>query len=65
MKTKEEIFKEIGTPLSRVINEGVYNNSGGFCPNCHSTTIRKPLLFGKDYCINKDCRYNKEPINNN
>jgi len=48
-------------PISRVMNYGLLNSSG-FCPICHSTAIRRPWLFGKRYCINKECKYHKKPI---
>ena len=46
-------------PISRIIKEGGNTD----CPNCHSTVERRPWLFGKKYCINKDCYYNVFPIN--
>ena len=50
-------------PLDRVlIHNGAYNESGN-CPNCGSSAIRKPWLFGKRYCINEQCKFNKKPIN--
>ena len=48
-------------PLSRVINEGAFNNSG-LCPKCHSTAQRKPWIFGKRYCINNECYFYHTPI---
>jgi len=49
-------------PLDRVILEGALFTSG-LCPNCHSTAIRKPRLFGKRYCVNEGCIYYSTPIN--
>jgi hypothetical protein len=48
-------------PLDRIIAEGAIGSSG-ICPNCHSTVFRRPLFFGKRFCCNKQCKYNKEPI---
>ena len=48
-------------PLSRVLNWGLLN-SAGLCPNCCSTAVRKPWIFGKRYCINPSCGYYNKPI---
>jgi len=49
-------------PLSRLIIEGALFVSVAFCPNCHSSAVKKPWLIGKRYCINPKCKYYKEPI---
>jgi hypothetical protein len=51
-------------PLARVINEGVFNSSG-LCPRCNSTAVRLPWIFGKRYCINKECYHHFKPIFSN
>lgn len=48
-------------PLDRITLEGAIGTSG-ICPNCHSTVRRKPLFFGKRYCVNEKCKYHKEHI---
>ncbi len=47
-------------PLTRFIREGCTH----FCPNCHSSAVRRPWLFGKRYCINPDCKHYFESIIN-
>jgi hypothetical protein len=48
-------------PLDRITADGAIGTSG-ICPNCHSTVFRRPLFFGKRYCCNGKCKYNKESI---
>ena len=48
-------------PLARVIAHGAVN-ACGLCPNCHSTMLRIPWIFGKKYCANDKCKYSKIPI---
>jgi len=45
-------------PMSRVINE---TRHVSFCPICRSSMIRKYWIyfFGKQFCINKECGYEK------
>ncbi|MFW6246981.1 MAG: hypothetical protein ACOC22_02270 [bacterium] len=44
--------------LGKVIKEGVTE----FCPNCKSSAIRNPDLFGNKFCININCHYHNTPI---
>ena len=48
-------------PPTRYILEGAINVVG-ICPICHSTTIRRPWIFGRVYCCNNECENNKKPI---
>jgi hypothetical protein len=58
---KNKKLKPPPPPLSRVINEGGFGI--GHCPICHSSTQRKPILFGKRYCLNPRCKNNYVNIN--
>lgn len=60
-KWKEVHGNEPMPPIGRVINDGLINSSD-FCPECHSTAVRKPWIFGKRYCINEECFHHTNPI---
>ena len=45
-------------PLGRVIVVGTI----GDCPNCASTTKRRPIIFGRKFCLNEDCVFHNIPI---
>ena len=60
-KWKEVHGDEPMPPIGRVIIDDVINQSG-FCPKCYSTAVRKPWIFGKRYCTNKECEHFDKPI---
>lgn len=45
-------------PLLRIINE---TRQVAICPNCNSSMVHKYWIyfFGKKFCINKKCGYEK------